>query len=80
MTAYGRPGPQVLYAGIPLVGVTPTVLDAAVIQHAEKHDMGLRFTPTGGVSLDGLNLSLSAAGVGHTSVSEASFYTERWEM
>ncbi|MER5485929.1 hypothetical protein ABT024_22315 [Streptomyces sp. NPDC002812] len=78
--AYGRTGPQVLYAGIPLVGVTPTVLDTAVIQHAEKHDMGLRFTPSGGVGLDGLNLSLSAARVGDTSVSEASFYTEHWEM
>lgn len=80
VTAYGRTGPQVLYAGIPLVGVTPTVLDAAVIQHVEKHDLGLRFSPEGAVGPDGANLALGMARVGDTTVSEATFYGEHWEM
>lgn len=80
VTAYGRTGPQVRYAGIPLVGVTPSALDAAVIQHADDHDLGLRFCPSGAAAWDGLNLALATTRVGDATVSEATFCAEQWEM
>ncbi|MFE6713958.1 hypothetical protein [Streptomyces sp. NPDC057695] len=80
VTAYGRTGPQVLHAGIPLVGVAPSALDAAVIQHVEKHDLGLRFSPSGVASPDGLNLEVGTTRVEDASVSEATFYAEHWEL
>ncbi|MFD3781186.1 hypothetical protein [Streptomyces sp. NPDC058612] len=80
VTAYGRTGPQVIYADIPLVGVTPSVLDAVVIQHVEEHDLGLQFSPSGGVAPDGINLILDTTRVGDTTVSEATFYAEHWEI
>ncbi|MFD7625502.1 hypothetical protein ACFV7Q_05550 [Streptomyces sp. NPDC059851] len=80
VTAYGRTGPQVLYAGLTLVGVTPSALDAAVLQHVEDHDLGLRFAPSGAVAPDGLNLVLDVTRVEDTTVSEATFCAEHWEM
>lgn len=80
VTAYGRTGPQVLYAGIPLVGMTPSALDEAVIQHLEKHDLALRFSPDGAAGPADLNLTLGTTRAGDTTVSEPAFYTEHWEI
>ncbi|MEU8618191.1 hypothetical protein [Streptomyces sp. NPDC048623] len=80
VTVHGRTGPQVHYAGIPLVGVTPSTLDAAVIQHAEEHDLGLRFSPSGAAVPDGPKLALDTTRVGDTTISEPTFYGEDWEM
>lgn len=80
VTSYGRTGPQVLHVGIPLVGVAPSALNAAVMQHVEDHDLGLRFCLSGAAVWDGLQLALGATRVGDTSVSEATFYTADWEM
>ncbi len=55
---------QLHYAGIPLVGITPSVLDAALIQHVEDYDLGLRFSPNGAAVPDGPNLYLDATRTG----------------
>jgi hypothetical protein len=80
VTAHGRTGPQVLYEGIPLVGVTPSVLEEAVIRHVEEHDVGLRFSPSGAAVPDETYLSLDTARAGDASVSEPTFCAEYWEI
>ncbi|MFE2140711.1 hypothetical protein ACFXA3_02960 [Streptomyces sp. NPDC059456] len=80
VTSYGRTGPQVLHAGMPLVGVTPSVLDAAIIRHAEDNDLGLRFGPSGAAAWEGLQLALNVTRVEDATVSEATFCAEEWEM
>ncbi|MFD4318932.1 hypothetical protein [Streptomyces sp. NPDC058548] len=80
VTVHGRTGPQVPYAGIPLVGRAPFVLDAALFQHIEDHDLGLLFDPNGGPVPDGLNLSVSVGRAGDVAVSEPTFCAEHWEM
>ncbi|MFB6808279.1 hypothetical protein [Streptomyces sp. NPDC056387] len=80
VTSYGRTGPQVVHAGIQLVGVTPSALDAAVIRHIEDHGLGLRFCPSGAAVWDGLQLVLSTTRAGDAAVSEATFCAEEWEI
>ncbi|MFE2039697.1 hypothetical protein ACFXAZ_02010 [Streptomyces sp. NPDC059477] len=80
VTAHGRTGPQVLYAGIPLVGTTPSALDAALLQHVEDHNLGLLFSPSGAALPDGLNLDLDTTRVDDATVSEATFCAEQWEI
>ncbi|WP_329201557.1 MULTISPECIES: hypothetical protein [unclassified Streptomyces] len=70
VTSYGRTGPQVLHAGIPLVGVSPSALDAAIIQHIEDHDLGLRFCPSAAAVWDGLQLVLNTTRAGDAAVTE----------
>ncbi|MFC7792819.1 hypothetical protein ACFUIZ_25935 [Streptomyces cinereoruber] len=79
VTVHGRTGPQLHYAGIPLVGITPSVLDAALIQHVEDHDLGLRFSPNGAAVPDGPNLYLDATRTGDASVSEPTLCAANWE-
>ncbi|MFJ6934755.1 hypothetical protein [Streptomyces sp. NPDC101132] len=79
VTSYGRSGPQVLYAGIPLVGMTPSVLDAAIIRHVEDHGLGLLFCLSGAAVWDGLALVLDATRAGDVMVSEPTFCAEGWE-
>ncbi|MFB7363857.1 hypothetical protein [Streptomyces hydrogenans] len=80
VTVHGRTGPQLHYEGIPLVGITPSVLEAAIIQHVEDHDLGLRFSPAGAAVPDGPHLYLDATRAGDTSVSEPTFFTEDWHL
>ncbi|MEW2373911.1 hypothetical protein AB0940_31815 [Streptomyces sp. NPDC006656] len=80
VTSHGRTGPQVLHAGIPLVGVSPSALDTAIIQHIEDHDLGLRFCPNAAAVWDGLQLVLDTTRAGDTAVSEATFCAEDWEI
>ncbi|MEV7730204.1 hypothetical protein AB0P15_36650 [Streptomyces sp. NPDC087917] len=80
VTLHGRTGPQAFYACMPLVGVTPSVLDAAIIEHLEKHDLGLRFSPSGAAGSADLNLTLGTARVGDATVSEPTFHAEHWEI
>ncbi|MFE5715148.1 hypothetical protein ACFQ7J_30540 [Streptomyces sp. NPDC056501] len=80
VTAHGRTGPQLHYEGIPLVGITPPVLEAGIIQLVEDHDLGLRFSPNGAAVPDGPNLYLDTARAGDTSVSEPTFCTEDWQI
>ncbi|MFE2541684.1 hypothetical protein [Actinacidiphila glaucinigra] len=80
VTAFGRTGPQVLHAGIPLVGAVPSSLGAAILQHVEGHDLGLCFSLSGAMTPAGVNLALDTARAGDATVSEPTFYTEQWEM
>ncbi|MFE9468845.1 hypothetical protein ACFYNW_35505 [Streptomyces virginiae] len=80
VTSCGRTGPQVAHAGIPLVGVSPSALDAAIIQHIEDHDLGLRFCPNAAAVWDGLQLVLQTARAGDAAVSEPTFCAEEWEI
>ncbi|MER5966238.1 hypothetical protein [Streptomyces sp. NPDC002057] len=76
MTVHGRTGPQVFYADIPLVGRTPSALDAALLQHIEDHGLDVLFHPDGGPVPDGLNLSVSVSRAGDVAVSEPTFCAE----
>ncbi|WP_405982893.1 hypothetical protein [Streptomyces sp. NBC_00158] len=80
VTSYGRTGPQVIHAGIPLVGVTPSALDAAIIQHVEDHELGLLFCPNAAAVWAGLQLVLDTTRAGDAAISEPMFCTEEWEM
>ncbi|MFF5505854.1 hypothetical protein [Streptomyces roseolus] len=80
MTVHGRTGRQLHYGGIPLVGITPSGLNAAIIQHVEDHDLGLRFSPNGAAVPDGPNLYLDTARTGDTSVSEPNLCAADWEI
>lgn len=79
VTAYGRTGPQVLYADIPLVGAAPSSLGAAILRHVEDHDLGLCFSPSGAMTPSGVNLALDTVRAGDAAVSEPTFYAEHWE-
>ncbi|MFC8175025.1 hypothetical protein [Streptomyces sp. NPDC057325] len=57
----------------------PSVLDAALIQHVEDRDLGLRFSPNGAAVPDGPNLYLDATRTENTSVSKPTFCAEDWE-
>ncbi|WP_030932250.1 hypothetical protein [Streptomyces sp. NRRL B-24720] len=80
VTVHGRTGPQVMYAGIRLIGMTPSALDAALFQHIEDDDAGLLFTPGGSPVPAGLNIDVSATRAGDAAVSEASFASADWEF
>ncbi|MFC9486596.1 hypothetical protein ACFTZM_11015 [Streptomyces hydrogenans] len=80
VTVHGRTGPQLHYEGIPLVGITPSALEEAIVQHVEEHDLGLRFSPNGAAIPDGPNLHLDTARAGDASVSEPTFCAKDWEL
>ncbi|MEU1503227.1 hypothetical protein [Streptomyces sp. NPDC005732] len=80
VTAYGRTGPQVYYAEIPLAGVAPSALDAAILRHVEDNDLGLRFSPSGGLIPAEGNLILKAVRAGYATISEPTFGAQDWEM
>ncbi|MER6445516.1 hypothetical protein [Streptomyces venezuelae] len=80
VTVHGRTGPQLHYEGIPLVGITPSILEADIIQHAEDHDLGLRFGPSGAAAPDGPSLYLDTTRVEDSSVSEPTFCAEDYQI
>ncbi|MFC7921128.1 hypothetical protein [Streptomyces cinereoruber] len=80
VTVHGRTGPQLRYEGIPLVGITPSVLGSAIIQHAEDHDVGLRFSLNGVAVPDGPNLYLDTARMEDSSVSEPTFCAKDYQI
>ncbi|WP_457541879.1 hypothetical protein [Streptomyces filamentosus] len=80
VTVHGRTGPQLRYEGIPLVGITPSALEAAIVQHVEDHGLSLRFSPNGAAIPDGPNLHLDTARAGDSSVSEPTFCAEDWQL
>ncbi|WP_042804657.1 hypothetical protein [Streptomyces sp. C] len=60
--------------------MAPSTLDAAIIQHIEDHDLGLRFRPNAAAVRDGLQLALDTTRAGDATVSEATFCTEEWQL
>ncbi|MFD5886420.1 hypothetical protein ACFWHQ_10620 [Streptomyces sp. NPDC060334] len=80
VTVHGRTRPQLHYEGTPLVGITPSILEAAIIQHVEDHDLGLRFGPSGAAVPDGPNLYLDTARAEDSSVSEPTFCAKEWQI
>lgn len=80
VTVHGRSGPQITYAGIQLIGATPSRLDAAMLQHIENHDLGLLFTPSGSPIPPGLQMDINATRAGDTAISEVTFASAHWEL
>ncbi|MER5843449.1 hypothetical protein [Streptomyces prasinus] len=56
----GRLGPQVSCEGIRLIGRIPSQLAQEMEAHAIKHDTGLQFSPSGGISCYGFQLEIGA--------------------
>ncbi|MEV4194748.1 hypothetical protein [Streptomyces toxytricini] len=79
VTVHGRTGPQVEFAGIPLIGRPVTAVDAALIRHVEERDGGLVIGCGGDLGVDGLNMYVRAARAGDTVVSGARFCQAQWE-
>ncbi|MFJ9080306.1 hypothetical protein ACIRO3_34485 [Streptomyces sp. NPDC102278] len=81
VTIHGRTGPQLHHWGIALTGISPTVLDAAIMQYAEDTpDAWLRFSSSGAAVPADVQLSIGIARTGDTCVSEPSFYQADWDM
>ncbi|WP_307671874.1 hypothetical protein [Streptomyces sp. V4I2] len=80
VTVHGRTGPQITYAGIHLIGATPSRLDAAMLQHIEDHDLGLLFTPSGSLVPSGLQMDINVTRAGDTAISEVTFASADWEL
>lgn len=80
VTVHGRTGPQITYAGIQLIGATPSRLDAAMLQHIEDHNLGLLFTPSGSPIPPGLQMDMNATRAGDAAVSEVTFASADWEL
>lgn len=70
----GRVGPQVTCEGIRLIGRVPSQLAQEMEAHATRHDIGVRYSPTGDFSCDGFQLELGAQRVGDRVVSWALFF------
>ncbi|MGW2354243.1 hypothetical protein [Actinacidiphila glaucinigra] len=70
----GRLGPQVTCEGIRLIGRVPSQLAQEMETHAMGHDIGVRYSPTGDFSCDGLQLELGAQRAGDHAVSWALFF------
>ncbi|MEU8670604.1 hypothetical protein AB0C71_27415 [Streptomyces anulatus] len=77
---HGRTGPQITYAGIPLIGATPSRLDGAMLQHIEDHDLVLLFTPSGSPIPPGLQFDINATRAGDAAISKVTFASADWEL
>jgi hypothetical protein len=78
VTALGRTGPQLSYAGVQLIGRPVSVLDRFMIQHAKTTNTGLQFAPDGSPGLESLNLFIRATRAGDDVISEARICAEGW--
>ncbi|MFE1511257.1 hypothetical protein [Streptomyces sp. NPDC058726] len=76
---HGRTGPQVVYADIRLVGMTPSSVNAALFQHIETHELGLLFGLDGDIGLYDFNMYSRVTRAGDSLVSAARFCAADWE-
>ncbi|MFI7342981.1 hypothetical protein ACIBUY_34170 [Streptomyces sp. NPDC050085] len=80
VTVDGCTGPQVEFDGIPLIGRPVETVDTSVIQHVEKHGMGLIFGLGGGPGPPDLSMYVEATRAGDTMISGALFGQAEWGM
>ncbi|MFG2823337.1 hypothetical protein ACGFX4_28400 [Kitasatospora sp. NPDC048365] len=78
VTALGRSGPQVLLDGIPLVGRPVTAVEADIGRYLTDNDLGLRLLVSGDQEIYGLGVTVRAARVGDSVISEARLGSEQW--
>ncbi|MGW1802146.1 hypothetical protein ACWCQN_41180 [Streptomyces sp. NPDC001984] len=79
VTVHGRTGPQVAFAGIQLIGMALSAVDAVLTQYVEDHDIGLVIGCGGDLGPDGLNMYVRATRAGDGVVSEARFCAPDWD-
>ncbi len=79
VTVHGRTGPQVVHDGMKLIGRQVTALDAALIERAERGDIGLAIGCSGDLGIHGCNMYVRSVRAGDGMVSEARFCDADWE-
>ncbi|CAL9346517.1 hypothetical protein SUDANB176_00384 [Streptomyces sp. enrichment culture] len=77
VTVHGRTGPQVTFAGTPLIGMVPSAVAAALARHIHEDD--LVCSGGGDPGSYALGLWMRATRVRDTLVSEARFCVSGWE-
>ncbi|WP_406285326.1 hypothetical protein [Streptomyces sp. NBC_00209] len=70
----GRSGPQVTCEGIRLIGRVPSQLAREMEEYADRHGLGIRYSPTGDFFCDGFQLEVGAQRAGDHVVSWALFF------
>ncbi|MFJ6574078.1 hypothetical protein ACIQNU_42470 [Streptomyces sp. NPDC091292] len=74
---HGRSGPQVEFAGIPLIGMVPSVVEEALIQYCDDHGLETTSGPSG-LGSEQLNMYVGATSAGDAAISEARFCAPGW--
>ncbi|MFF4537205.1 hypothetical protein [Streptomyces aureus] len=71
-------GPQVTFAGMPLVGQVPSVLEGLFIRYLETHEKQLAYSQTGDLCAEHLGLVLRAQRAGDLVLSRPVMVAEAW--